>query len=121
MNIEPTSHTFARVGHAVWLVGGLIPFTCDPTLPHIVEIACLEDWFTNYRLLIEFLIIGGRSNCASATDLVADWSPQTENEAALRRDYGIASESVSHVGRARPSEDGEIDLNRPGNPGGSNP
>jgi hypothetical protein len=98
----------ARVGHAV--VGGrTYPVTSEPSIPHIDEIACLKDWFTNNRLLIEFLIIGGPANCASAKDLVPEWSPQTAGEAALRRDYGVASESVSHLGKARPSEPGEID------------
>jgi hypothetical protein len=78
-------------------------------MPGIVQIACLEDWFTNYRLLIEFLVIGPPANCASAKDLVADWSPQAEGEHALRRDYGVASESVSHIGKARPAEPGEVD------------
>jgi hypothetical protein len=45
-----------------------------------VRIACLEDWFTNHRMLIEFLIIGTPKNCASAQDFVAGWKPATSRE-----------------------------------------
>ena len=36
----------------------------DPTLDPIVQIACVEDWFTNYRVLIEFYLVKPPKNCA---------------------------------------------------------
>lgn len=96
---DPTSRVVARFNHALMMVSQLIPFTDAADLPKPVRIACLEDWFTNYRMLIEFLVVGVPKKCASAQDLLPGWKPQTSQELKrLRADYGFASEHVSHIG-----------------------
>lgn len=89
----------------------LIPFTSNPELPRVVEIACLEDWFTNYRLLIEFLLLTPPSNCASAQTFVPSWAVTPSDDLTLlRADYGWASEDVSHIGHLNSADRGPIDL-----------
>lgn len=101
---DPTSHVVARFNHALMMVSQLIPFTDNSDLEEPVRIACLEDWFTNYRMLVEFLVIGVPKNCASAQSLLPGWKPQTTQELRrLRADYGFASEHVSHIGWPKPA------------------
>lgn len=65
---DPMTHVVSRLCNALMMVVGLIPWTEDPTLDRI---ACVEDWFTNYRLLIEFLVLKPPDNCASVTTFAA--------------------------------------------------
>jgi len=94
-----------RFRHALMMVAALIPHTDAHDLPEPVRIACLEDWFTNYRMLVEFLILGAPKNCARAQDLLPGWKPETTRVVQrLRADYGFASEHVSHIGLPKPTE-----------------
>lgn len=105
MTPDPLSHVVARFTHAMQMLVELIPYTERSGLPRVVEIACLEDWFTNYRLLIEFVLLKPPSNCAGARDLVPGWLPARDAEAnRLRADYGWASEDVSHIGVPKPQK-----------------
>jgi len=105
MTPDSLSHVVARFTHAMQMLAELIPHTDKSGLPRVVEIACLEDWFTNYRLLIEFVLLKPPSNCAGARDLVPGWVPATDLESKrLRADYGWASEDVSHIGRPKPQK-----------------
>lgn len=107
---DPLSHVAARFAHAVEMLVDLIPFTSYPEVPRVVEMACLEDWFTNYRLLIEFLILKPPKNCASAQTFVPGWAVPPSNDLALLRvDYGWASEDVSHIGHLNSVDRGPID------------
>lgn len=91
-----------RFRHALLMVTDLIPHTDSPGLPETVRVACLEDWFTNYRMLIEFLLLPESSNRASAPDLVPNWAPaNTAAGRKMRADYGFASEHVSHISGTR--------------------
>jgi hypothetical protein len=101
---DDMSHVAGRFAHALMMLAELIPYSDSDVLPSPVRIACLEDWFTNHRMLIEFLVIGTPNNCASAQDFIPGWRPATTRETAqLRADYGFASEHVSHIGLPRPS------------------
>lgn len=101
---DPMSRVVARFNHALQMVSELIPFTDAADLPEPVRIACLEDWFTNYRMLVEFLVIGVPKNCASAQSLLPGWKPSTAQELKrMRADYGFASEHVSHIGWPKPT------------------
>jgi hypothetical protein len=92
------------------MLATLIPFTDHGSLPRVVEIACLEDWFTNYRLLIEFLLLKPPKNCASAQTFVPGWAPdRSDPVATLRADYGWASEDVSHIGHLNSGDRGPVD------------
>lgn len=107
---DPLSHVAGRFAHAVKMLVDLIPFTSNPELPRVVEIACLEDWFTNYRLLIEFLLFTPPSNCASAQTFVPGWVVTPSDDLTLlRADYGWASEDVSHIGHLNSADRGPID------------
>ena len=100
---DDMSHVAGRFVHALLMVAGLIPHTNSADLPDVVRIACLEDWFTNHRMLIEFLLIGTPKNCASAQDFVPGRKPATSRESErLRADFGFASEHVSHIGMPKP-------------------
>ena len=94
--------------HAVLSLAALIPYTIDPALPAIVRIALLEAWFNNHRLLIEFFTINVK-NTARATDFVESWAPPSSAKATLTREYGAASQSVTHIGGFISSEWGEVD------------
>jgi len=86
-----------RFRHALMMVAELIPHTDARDFPEPVRIACSEDWFTNYRMLVEFLILRAPKNCASAQDLLPGWKPETTREVErLKADYGFASEHLSH-------------------------
>jgi hypothetical protein len=103
MEVDPVGHMAHRLSHAVTMLCELIPYTNDVSLPAVISIACLEDWFTNYRLVIEFLVLKPPANCASAQDFVPGWKARPEVKARLARDYGWASEDVSHIGRPQKS------------------
>lgn len=99
---DPLSHVVSRLVHAIQMVADLIPHTDRSGLPRVVEIACLEDWFTNYRLVIEFLILRPPRNCVGARDLLPGWTPTTTREVQrMREDYGWASEHVAHIGQPK--------------------
>ena len=107
MEIDPLSVAAARFTHALYMVAALLPYTHDYSLPPVVRIACLEDWFTNYRILIEFVVLPAPKKSAKrshARDLLGDWSATAANGAnaaevqAIARDHGLASNVVSHIG-----------------------
>ncbi len=101
--IDPMSHVAARFSHGLLMVAELVRRTDDLTLDRVVQIACLEDWFTNYRLLIEFLLMKPPGNCAGAADLAPGWvPPESQVIRSLKADYGWASEDVSHIGIPKP-------------------
>lgn len=86
------------------MITELISASDDQALPPAVRMACLEAWFLNYRLLIEFLVIGTSSNCADAQDLASDWYPEsTKDIQRLKQDYGWASEHIVHIGELKPN------------------
>ena len=102
MEVDPVGHMAHRLSHAVTMLCELIPYTNDASLPAVISIACLEDWFTNYRLVIEFLVLKPPANCASARDFVPGWKARPEVKARLARGLtGWASEDVTHIGRPR--------------------
>lgn len=101
---DPMTHVVSRLCNALMMVVGLIPWTDNPTLDPIVRIACVEDWFTNYRLLIEFFVLKPPNNCASIATFAPGWEPSTSiTTKKLKADYGWASQDVSHIGMPKPS------------------
>jgi hypothetical protein len=87
------------------MVTGLIRWIDDPSLDRIVQIACIEDWFTNYRLMIEFLLIKPPDNCAGTADFAPGWKPSlSATTTKLKADYGWASQDVSHIGMPKPNK-----------------
>jgi hypothetical protein len=83
------------------MVVQLIPFVDDDRLPPPVRIACIEDWYMNYRLLIEFLLLRPPSNCASPEDFLPGWKSASLSRDDLIRDYGLVSEDFAHIGNLK--------------------
>jgi hypothetical protein len=92
----------------------LILYTKDASLDPVVKIACLDDRFTNYRLVIEFLLMKPPASCASAKTFVPGWRPRSENKKHLMADYGWASEDLSQIGHPTGTRRGESTLQRCG-------
>jgi hypothetical protein len=109
MKTDPMSHVAARLTHALRMLSQLIPYTTETSLDRIVQIACLEDWFTNYRLIIEFVLGLAPANCANTSSFVPSWKPSSEAKGRLGPEYGWASEDVSHIGMPTKAARGDID------------
>ena len=102
---DPMTHVVSRLCNALMMVAGLIPWTDDPTLDPMVRIACVEGWFTNYRLLIEFFLMKPPDNCAGIADFAPGWKPSVSTTTKrLKSDYGWASQDVSHIGMPKPNK-----------------
>lgn len=101
MNIDPLSDAAARIMYAAQALAELIPYTAPGTgLPQIVVNACLEDWFTNERLMAEFLIGGKPRNIMTVRQFLPAWRVHDPTiRSFLGREYNLASAYVSHVGR----------------------
>lgn len=95
------SHVVSRFSNALRMVASLIPFVEDSRLPSVVRIACIEDWYLNYRLLIEFLLATPPRNCATPQDFLPCWTSATQSRQDLLRDYGTSSEDFAHIGNPR--------------------
>jgi hypothetical protein len=101
---DPMTHVVSRLCNALMMVTGLIPWIDNPSLDRVVQIACVEDWLTNYRLLIEFFVLKPPDNCAGVATLAPGWTPSVSViTAKLKADYGWASQDVSHIGLPKPN------------------
>lgn len=99
------THVVSRLCNALMMVTGLIPWIDNPSLDRVVQIACMEDWLTNYRLLIEFFLMKPPNNCAGIADFALGWKPsESPTTKKLKADYGWASEDVSHIGLPKPNK-----------------
>lgn len=102
---DPMTHVVSRLCNALMMVTGLIPWVDNPSLDRVVQIACVEDWLTNYRLLIEFFLMKPPNNCAGIGDFAPGWKPtESSTTKKLKADYGWASEDVSHIGLPKPNK-----------------
>ena len=108
-DVGPTGQVAGRFSHATWMVGALVGPSEDRHLDEAVRLACLEDWFLNYRLLAEFLIGGPKESRASAETFVLAWSakerPWREH---LGRELNFASAHVAHIGK--PTDGPPVDI-----------
>ncbi|HMR94824.1 MAG TPA: hypothetical protein PKE05_04755 [Microthrixaceae bacterium] len=105
MDVDPESEVFSRLCNSVMLVTTLIPHTAGGDLPKEVQIACMECWAFNLRLLVEFLLLKPPSNCASASDLLETWDMSVVGcQEMLKADYGWASQFVAHIAQPKPGE-----------------
>jgi hypothetical protein len=97
----PLSHVVSRFNNALYMVAELVPFADDQELSPVVRMACIEDWYTNYRLLIEFLLATPPGNCASPKDFIPGWTSASQSRGDLLKDYGMASEDFAHIGNLK--------------------
>lgn len=105
MPADPLLHVAERFAYAVQALAELIPYTVDADLPEAVQVACVENWFTNERVLIEFLLSKPRPKNASARTLLPTWTPGSSPLAsALRSELGFVAQHVAHIGLPEPNE-----------------
>lgn len=100
-----------QVGHALDMIAMLPPHTYDDALAPEVQVACLESYYSNLRVPVEFL--GGQDKkTIRAVDFVPTWvKPAGKKAQQLWREYGFASEQVSHLGKARVHQPGDPYVN----------
>lgn len=85
-----------------YVVAELPPFTSDDALPATVRVACLESYFSNLPVLIEFLTLPRSKKSIHRHDYLPSWNPEPSLTLdRLKREYGFVSEQVSHLGERR--------------------
>jgi hypothetical protein len=92
--------------HALDMVSRLPDAIHRPDLDGVVQVACLESFFVNVRLLAEFLVVPhpdrGAPKDFKAWDLTANWSPTPANAVErLRNHWLLASQQVVHFSLSR--------------------
>jgi hypothetical protein len=91
-----------QVGHALIMLAELPDHSANAAYPVAVRIACLESFYSNLRLMFEFLIDKPKGGHIHRHDYLPGWDPPVgEAVDALRGRYGFASEQVSHLARSR--------------------
>ncbi len=88
-----------HVGMSRNLIEGLPSFVESPDLPGLVRIACLESYFVNLRLLIEFLSPKESMLDFSAKDFVAEF--KAEEIAGADETWQQVSKNIVHFSRIR--------------------
>ncbi|WP_432079674.1 hypothetical protein [Streptomyces sp. YPW6] len=76
-------------------------------IPGVLRVACIESFWVNVRLLVEFLVkLTHDSRNADARALVPDWQKPTGDTAdRLLKDWNTASAHVMHFANERAPED----------------
>lgn len=101
--------------HMTWALRMLValpPHTDDARLPSVVQDACLESYFTNLRLLIEFFHRHSNPKDFHSTDYMPGFSPSTGMSAARWADmWTFASQNVAHLSRGRVPQPDDLVLN----------
>lgn len=101
----------AAYSHALTTVSKLPYFIHSKSLDNVVEIACLEAWYINMRLICEFYGIGSRD---SEKDFKAWHFAQTGISKEVKRElqviWDISSKLVSHLSKDRNSEKYKVDV-----------
>jgi hypothetical protein len=98
-----------QVGHALIMLAELPDHTANAAYPIAVRIACLESFYSNLRLMFEFLIDKPKRGHIHRHDYLLGWDPPAGDAVdALRGRYGFASEQMSHLARSRLSAGGPI-------------
>lgn len=92
----------AHVCHALDMLSTLPKWIDHAELPPEVQIACLESYFVNYRLLAEFLVRSPNGKDFSRRDFIAGWDPKPSAVVGrLGEDWEFASQNVVHLSRKR--------------------
>jgi hypothetical protein len=101
---------------AVCMVSDLPEHIVGGSLPDVVQVACVEAFFLNARLVIEFLTRKDDRDF-SAWSYVPDWKPVPEDKARLETTWDIASKHIVHFSEDRkqdPARIVKIDISREG-------
>ena len=92
-----------QVGWALIMLAELPDHSANDAYPIAVRAACLESFFSNLRLMFEFLIDKPtRRGGIHRHDYLPGSDPPAGHAVdVLRRQHGFASEQVSHLARSR--------------------
>jgi hypothetical protein len=92
---------FAQVAHAMDMIAALPPLTADPTLPLLARIACLESYYSNLRLLVEFLVRKRDQRDIHRYDFLQWDAPPARTLERLEEEWTEASQQVVHLSKKR--------------------
>lgn len=106
-----------HVTHALTMIGAMPDYTEDAGVPGAAQVACLEAFFVNARLLIEFLGVRGPDDRdLRATEFLADWTPLPEYIEQMQATWLLTSQHVVHLSQSRVPEVvvDDVDVTRDG-------
>lgn len=109
--LSKSSIMIATLDHAHYMIQEL-PKWVNSDIEPVLQIAALEDWFTNIRLIGEFYRISGKDKSSdfSVNDFFPDFVIDEEHKKELNELWLIASKHVSHLSRERlPEENVPVD------------
>jgi hypothetical protein len=103
MTTVPSSQAAAaEVGHALDLLAQLPTYVDDLALPLAVRVACLECYFVNLRLIVEFAIKEPKPADFSRREFLPDWRPAPGHRVDfLLEQWTLANRQVVHLSRER--------------------
>ncbi|MFE0640121.1 hypothetical protein [Streptomyces sp. NPDC058877] len=107
-NYPPDARTRAFVDMAMDQVEGCRDYLTDgKDMPGVLRVACIESFWVNVRLLVEYLVkFTTHPGNTDARALVSDWQKPTGDVAdRLIGDWNTASAHVMHFGKVRTPED----------------
>jgi hypothetical protein len=101
------------VQYSLVMIAAMTQFVGSTALPDRVPDACLEAYFTHYRVLVEFFVRPAQQRDIHATDWLSNWvadevhGVNADDHQRLDRLWVVASQAVSHFSRARTLGPGE--------------
>lgn len=102
MRLTNEQQWITHVCYALNMIAVLPPRTDDPNLDPDVQNACIESYFTNLRLLIEFTTRRQDSRDIHRYDFLSGWDPVAGHTVdRLGEDWKFASATVSHLSKSR--------------------
>lgn len=101
-----------QVGHAMNMVAELPRLTDDRSLPVAARVACLESYFMNLRVLVDFYARRRDDRDIHRHDFLPAWDPAASSTVErLKREWDFASKQVAHLSKSRIVEDGDLVVN----------
>ncbi|MFD6347230.1 hypothetical protein ACFWF9_21230 [Streptomyces roseolus] len=107
-NYSPEARARAFVDAAMDQVEGCCDYLATTNgIPGVVRVACIESFWVNTRLLVEYLVkLTTYADDIHARDLVPSWEkPVGEVADRLEKDWFTASKHVMHFSKQRTPED----------------
>ena len=83
---------------ALEMIVTLPQYTDDRSLPRHVEIACLESWMVNARLMAEFFVRPRSKADIHRHDFLPHWEGESDRREELDALWILATRFVAHLG-----------------------
>jgi hypothetical protein len=101
--VGPHQAVFIHLEAAASQVRNLLPYALGEKHiePLTLEIACIDSFMVNVRLIADFLVRGCKAMDVLAKDLAPDWKPGAELKGRLNEWHGLASKWVMHMSKQR--------------------